>query len=167
MTEQAVLQLDHTRLGRLEIPSEAILHVEGLPGFADVRRLAVIEHDRPGPFAWLLAIERPDLAFVVIDPRRVVAAYDPQPHTNDLRAIGAGPGDEVDMLAIVNLTAPGRGAVNLAAPIIANPETRRAIQAILPSGGYSSRTPLAAEPSAAAERSPGSAETQIESNPQR
>jgi len=167
VTKPETVQLDHERLGRLEIPRESILAVAGLPGFPDVRRLALVHHDRPTPFAWLLAMERPDLAFVVVDPRLAFPSYAPRPNDDDLRAIGAEPGDEIGLLAIANLSEPGRTHVNLAAPILANPRTHRAVQAILPGTMYSTRAVLGDDARSNRPDTGAAPTRQIESNPQR
>ena len=141
MSGQMLLTMEHERFGHIDAPASATLRCEGLPGFADARRLLVIDHDRASDFAWLLCFEIPDLALVVTDPRRFFRDYNPKPHHSDLRAIEAQPGDDIDLLAFANVSDRG-ASLNLAAPLLVNPRTGLAVQAILADGAYPMRAAL-------------------------
>ena len=159
MSESTTHIFDHTRFGRLELTDQALIHCDGLPGFPEAKRLALLDHDRPSWFAWLVCLEIPDLAFAVTDPRSFYPDYAPKAHHSDLRVISANPGDDLDILVITNLTGEG-SFLNLAAPLLVNPRQRRAVQAILAEGAWPLWAPLRTE-------SLPSDPTQIESNPHR
>lgn len=171
----ATLHLDHARFGVLDVPAAKVLHVDGLPGFDHVRRVAVVEHDTPSPFAWLVSLDDRDLAFVVTDPRLAFPDYAPALEKRHRRAIGQQEDQEqepIELLAIVSLGGDAP-TLNLAAPIVVNPRTRQATQAILDGDRHPLRAPLAITPAPQAgaeapqvgERAPDAG--QIESKPQR
>lgn len=159
MSESKTHTLEHARFGRIELSDETLIGCDGLPGFPEARRLALLDHDRPSWFAWLVCLELPELALAVTEPRRFYPEYAPRPHLSDLRAIAAGPDDEIDMLVIANMTGDG-SFLNLAAPVLVNPQSRRAIQAILVDAEWPLWAPLEAH------RRPA-VPTQMESNPHR
>lgn len=130
MSESITHSLEHARFGPIELDDQVLIHCNGLPGFPEARRLALLEHDRPSWFAWLICLELPEVAFAVTDPRRFYPDYSPSLHLSDLRAIGAEPDDDLDMLVIANMTGEGN-FLNLAAPLLVNPTERRVVQAIL------------------------------------
>lgn len=130
MSPSTTHTLEHSRFGRVELADDVLIHCDGLPGFPEARRLALLEHDRSTWFGWLVCLELPELAFAVADPRRFYSDYSPKAHLNDLRAIGATPEDDLDLLVIANITGEG-SFLNLAAPLLVNSRERRLIQAIL------------------------------------
>jgi flagellar assembly factor FliW len=165
VSEVTVQKFHHRRFGDLEIPSASVLHCDGLPGFPALKQLAVIEHDAPSPFAWLVSLDDPDLAFVVADPRRFFADYAPAFSPHQLLSIGLEAGHECELLAIATLDRKA-ATLNLAAPIIVNPRTHRAAQAILEGAEHPLRADLSRAPVEAAHTDPTPPD-QIESKPQR
>ena len=133
--------IENPRFGVLSVESEGLICFDGLPGFPDLRRFAVVQHDRQSPFGWLLSVERPELAFPVTDPREFFPGYRPTLGESQLRALAAEPSEQLEWLAIGRV-GEGRVSLNLAAPLVINPRNRRGIQAILEEGGWSTREPL-------------------------
>lgn len=148
MSDREVIRIEHRRFGALEVPSADVLHMEGMPGFPHVRRLALLEHDRCSHFAWLVSLDDPDLAFVVTEPQQFFPDYDPQPESQHLEALAAEASGDVRVLVIATLS-EGRATLNLAAPIMVAPSSGRAIQAILSDERLSFQQPLAPPPSQA------------------
>jgi flagellar assembly factor FliW len=57
-------------------PADTILHFEeGLIGFSDCRKFVLMENADIAPLRRLQSIERPDVAFYVIDPGLVLSGY--------------------------------------------------------------------------------------------
>ncbi|MFQ5416762.1 MAG: flagellar assembly protein FliW [Myxococcota bacterium] len=136
MTAGGPLAITSPRLGRVELTEAQLIDFDGLPGFAELRRFAVVQHDRESPFGWLLSVERPELALLVADPRLFFPNYRPELEPAHLRALGAGDDDELDLLAIGRIE-DGALCLNLAAPVVVNARNRRGVQAILERGGWS------------------------------
>ena len=125
-----------TRLfGPLAIPLEACYEFSlGLPGFPGLRIFALLGASPPG-LHWLQSVEDPTLAFLLIDPDRVVTEF-------DRTSVRANPGDL--LLAIVTLPkADGTPATaNLQAPLVFNPRDQKARQCILERSPWGFQHPI-------------------------
>jgi flagellar assembly factor FliW len=89
----------------------------------------------------LQAIDRPELAFVVCDPRLFVVDYHAPIKAEELEQLGLADVSGAQVFVIVNkvddlLTA------NLQGPLVINLETRQARQLVLSDRRYSTRHPL-------------------------
>ena len=62
--------VDTTRFGAIDIEESSVIEFpEGLLGFGDCKRYVLLDHPGGnGLFEWLQSVERPELAFCVIDP---------------------------------------------------------------------------------------------------
>src|SRR3954452_15260260 len=75
--EFAHMEIESTRFGRLEVDDERIITFpQGLLGFPDHSRFALIQTGEENYFFWLQAVEDPHLAFVVTDPSIFFKDYD-------------------------------------------------------------------------------------------
>lgn len=140
MTSERVA-IESRRFGTVEVDADQLLRLDGLPGFSGLQHFVVLDHDRASPFGWLLSVESPEVAFLVVDPRCFFPDYRPALEPGHLRAVDAASGEEVELLAIARV----RGeevSLNLAAPLVVNPRNRRAVQAILEGDRWSVREPL-------------------------
>ena len=135
------VQIEHRRVGPLRVPNEDIIEIDYLPGFPDAHRFVLLEHAEGSPFLWMACLDDADLVFAVTDPCFFFPDYDPKLSQDDLEAIGAKAHADAVLLAIANVRGP-IPALNLAAPVLLNRESRRAIQVLLPDERYSTRQPL-------------------------
>lgn len=112
-------------------PSEQgrIAFADGLPGFEAHREFVLVTSPALEPFACLQGLGPDAPAFLVVDPRRIVAGY--RCHLSDanrsrLRAAAGAP------LLWLALVRPGEAGatVNLRAPVVINPETMRGLQVV-------------------------------------
>lgn len=115
---------------------------EGLAGFPDAERYALVELPEVSPLALLRSLDEPDLEFVVVPPGVFFPDYAPE--VDDATAERLGLKDASDALLLVVLTL-GSGidtaTANLLAPIVINQRTRVAAQVIL-QGAWPLRAPL-------------------------
>src|SRR5438552_17835984 len=131
-----------SRFGGVEVDENRLLHFpKGLLGFPSDRDFALIQTGERSGFYWLQAVERPDLAFVVCDPRLFVTDFEVNLKAEDLAAIGATDGDNVQVFIIVNkvddlLTG------NLQGSLVVSVATRTAKQMVLSEKRYTTRHPL-------------------------
>jgi flagellar assembly factor FliW len=140
-------KIDSPRFGALEVPEDRVLEFpRGLPGFTDCRQFLVMDHDRETPLRWLQSVDRPEVAFLIVEPQQVLASYGVEIPRPVLAFLGwTEDGDPDDLLVFVILNA-GDGALtaNLRAPVVVNARTRRALQLILEDPALSLRHPIAA-----------------------
>ncbi len=135
------LRIESRRFGPIEAKTEDLIHFDGLPGFEAARRFLLLDHDRSSPFGWLVCVDSPELGFVVTDPRMFFPDYRPRIDSRHWHRVEATAKTPVELLAIVGLH-DGQASVNLAAPLVVNPDNRRAAQVILEDADYSTREPL-------------------------
>lgn len=133
--------VETTRFGRIEADEAELIHTPGLPGFPEARRFVVRQHDRGSIFGWLISVDVPDLAFLICDPRRFFPEYAPEIEPRQLRALGAKDAEQVEVMSIASVSSETL-ALNLCAPVLINPESRRGVQAILDRGGYPTRAEI-------------------------
>ena len=133
-----------TRFGELDLPEErVILFPYGLIGLAGVRRFVLVDHPGGGPFQWLQAVDAPDLAFAVVDPRLFFRDYQVPVREEDLRTIGIHSVEEGVVVVILVVPRDPRGiTANLLGPILINTRGRLGRQLVLEVPGYGARHPL-------------------------
>lgn len=132
MSEQVKekIKFESARFGTLEVPASSIISiVGGVIGFPELTRYTLLEYTQP--FSWLHSIDRPELAFVVVNAAEFGEEYAfPLP-------IGDGDLDlkETDEVAIINLVSvrpdPTLTTVNLKAPLVVNLRNMKGIQVVL------------------------------------
>jgi flagellar assembly factor FliW len=139
------MRIDTPRWGSIEIDPAAIIHFEtGLAGFPDCARFVVMDHDRDTPLKWLQSIDRPEIAFVIVEPHQVLSAYTvdvPEPVMKKIGWDRDVKPEDVAVFLILNCD-QGNLTANLRAPVVVNVQNRRAFQLILDSPDIPLRHPL-------------------------
>jgi flagellar assembly factor FliW len=131
--------IETSRFGPLEVDERRLIRFpKGILGFPDQQEYALIQTAENSVFYWLQAVGRPELAFVVCDPRTFVGDYVVPVKLEELSQIGLTEPGAAQVFTIVNkvdslLTA------NLQGPLIINVETRTGRQLVLSDRRYSTR----------------------------
>ena len=131
-----------SRLGQLEVDEDRLITFdEGILGFPQQHRYALIQTGEGSGFYWLQAVDTPELAFVVCDPRLFVADYQVPVKLEELQTIGLGEPEKAQVFVIVNkvndlLTG------NFQGPLVINVENRHGSQLVISDKRYSTRHPL-------------------------
>ncbi|MBI5865551.1 MAG: flagellar assembly protein FliW [Planctomycetes bacterium] len=82
--------IETTRFGPVEIDeSRIVCFREGILGFPNHQRFALIQTSQDPLFFWLQSVDDPSLAFVTCDPAAFVADYDATIRQDDLEALQA------------------------------------------------------------------------------
>jgi len=137
------MKIKNTRFGDIEYdPQEVITFPQGLIGFEHLRRFVVMPNDKDGPLFWIQSIEDPAIAFILTDPTNFFLNYRVIPEEREKEPLQAVKEDDVYALSIVTVSQDKKITLNLAAPILFNPSSKRAIQVILEGTEYSPQTPL-------------------------
>jgi flagellar assembly factor FliW len=133
----------NTRFGEVEYDPENLLHFpSGLIGLPYLRHFIVMPNKKKGPLFWIQSVDEPDIAFVLTDPTNFFLDYTLLPEDSERQSLQLEEKDECYILTVVTVPPDQTITLNLAAPILFAPKTNRAIQVILESTGYSSKTPL-------------------------
>jgi len=136
------MRIETSRFGRLEVDeSKLITFPQGLLGFPQQRDYALVQTGEGSSFYWLQSVDRPDLAFVVCDPRMFVADYSVSVKKEDLAGIGIETVGDAQVFIIVNKV-NGLLTGNLQGPLVVNIATRQARQLVLSERRYGTRHPL-------------------------
>ena len=141
MSEKEKIKFESARFGTLEVPASSIITiVGGVIGFPDLNRYTLLEYTPP--FSWLHSIDRPELAFVVVNAAEFGDEY------SFRLPIGDADLDlkETDEVAIINLVSvrpdPTMTTVNLKAPLVVNLRNMKGVQVVLDDPRFPVRMPL-------------------------
>lgn len=141
------MRVNTKNFGEIEIDeSKMITFVNGIVGFPEMKRFALIHDEEKGNKAgirWMQSIEEPAFALPVMDPLNVVPDYNPTVEEELLKPLEI---DQIDdMLVLVTVTVPKditQMTVNLSGPMIINAEKRLASQVIVENSEYDVRFPI-------------------------
>ncbi len=140
--ERDVMVIETSRFGGIEVDDQRFLNFpKGLLGFPDDREYALIQTGENSAFYWMQAIHRPELAFVVCDPRMFVTDYRVVIKSEDLAHIGLTDTHGSQVFVIVNKYEEQLTA-NLQGPLVLNIATRVGKQLVLSDKRYSTRHAL-------------------------
>jgi len=133
-----------SRFGQVELKEEDVLTFpEGLLGFADLRRFALLDDPNDEIFAWLQSCENPHVAFPVLEPELFADAYKVNLTKSDSEALGVKEGHKVRYFSIVTIPEdPTQMTANLKAPVAINVATRGARQCVLQDNNLAIREPI-------------------------
>lgn len=134
--------IETSRFGPLEVDESRLIRFpKGVLGFPDQHAYALIQTAEDSVFYWLQAVDRPNLAFVVCDPRLFVPDYVVPAKMDDLSQIGLDDPSAAQVFIIANKV-DNMLTGNLQGPLVVNVETREAKQLVLSDRRYSTRHPL-------------------------
>ena len=143
--EGSEMKLNTRFFGELEYEKEDLLHFpSGLLGFEDCKGFIQIENpDGGGVFKWLQSADRPELAFVVMNPFFVMADYEFDIPEGVVESLQLKRPEDAQVLAVVKIPDDlNKMTVNLRAPIVINTVNNRAAQIVLEDERYSLRHPV-------------------------
>lgn len=119
---------------------------QGLIGFSAVKRFVLIDDPSSKRFVWLAGVDRPELSFLLIDPKAVLNDYEIEATKSDLEFIGLDSIEDSQIYVIVTLPRNAAEAtVNLKSPILINTKTSRGMQIVLEQGRYPTQLSLLKE----------------------
>jgi len=128
-----------TRFGTVEIDEERVITFEdGLLGFPQRRRYALIQTNSDPVFFWLQSLDQPDLAFVVCDPQAFVPEYRAPIRPEEVKALELQDLAEAQVLVIVNKV-DGYLTANLLGPLAIGAQSLKGKQLVLSDKHYSTR----------------------------
>ena len=140
--EFAHMEIESTRFGRLEVDDERIITFpQGLLGFPDHSRFALIQTGEENYFFWLQAVEDPNLAFVVTDPTIFFKDYDVPVREETQRELMVEDPGSLQCFVICNKVGDWLTG-NLLGPLVVNAQNRLAQQVVLTEKKYTTRQPL-------------------------
>jgi flagellar assembly factor FliW len=141
------VEIENTRFGTIEVADDQLIEFpNGIIGFPDAKHFLILEHGENTPLRWLQAVERPELALVIIDPLPIVEDYPIERIRKETADLELGDEEELAVAAVMTLPpAPQTPTVNLLAPIVIGVERRRGKQVVLHDSPFHTRHPLVFE----------------------
>ncbi len=135
--------IESERLGSVEVDESKVLEFpDGLLGFPDARRFALVDAGDDATYFWLQALDDPHLAFLAAVPWAFFPDYEPELPEVDRAALDIV--DPVDAVVLCLLTFTDEAVTaNLLGPLVVNATTRSGRQIVLGDSGYSAQVPLA------------------------
>jgi flagellar assembly factor FliW len=135
------MNISTKNFGDLEIDDEKILTFdEGLPGFRDDRRFAILNEDSEEPFCWLQSMDNGDVAFALLNTFKLLPAYNPLVDESELAALGDISDKDLLIYNIVVIPEDIKQMrVNLKAPVVINPATQKGRQVVAANEDYAIR----------------------------
>ncbi len=144
------MMIETSRFGPLEVDESRLIRFpKGILGFPDQHDYALIQTAENSVFYWLQSVDRPNLAFVVCDPRLFIQDYEAPVKQDDLAQIGLADPSAAQVFVIVNKVNTMLTG-NLQGPLVVNVETRVARQLVLSDRRYATRHPLMTLPAPSA-----------------
>jgi len=127
------MKLQTSRFGEIEIPDDRLIHFpEGILGFPQFHRYALIDNAKGGAFRWLQSADDGKLAFVVADPWKFFSDYRVNARPEDLEAIKLSSVETAGVLVIMTIRRDqGEISANLQGPLLMNSEARLGRQLVL------------------------------------
>lgn len=116
----------------------------GLLGFPEVTEYVLADVASDLPFKCLQAVNDPDLAFILMDPYRLMPDYHVTMEPQDLHDLQARDQQHLCLLVILTIhpDTHEQSTANLQGPILINTENYRAKQLVLHQSPYHTRHPL-------------------------
>jgi flagellar assembly factor FliW len=140
-----MLSVQTTRFGTIEIEENRTIHFpEGLLGFPHRKDYIILEHKPGSPFCWLQSMDRPDLAFVVVNPFLVKTDYLEDLSPEERAFFTQKSKDDLIVFALVTIPRDDveKMTVNLLGPLVIDVKSRHGRQVILANSGYPHRYPV-------------------------
>jgi flagellar assembly factor FliW len=133
-----------SRFGQVELREEDVLiFPEGLLGFADLRKFALLDDPTDEIFAWLQSCESPQIAFPVLEPDLFVGQYKVTLTKSDLAALKLSSQEKACYFSIITIPDdPTQMTANLKAPVVVNVTDRTARQCVLQDNNLAIREPI-------------------------
>ena len=139
------MQIKSTRFGEFEVSEELVVQFpEGLPGFEDQKQFAFLPYtvdEDNSPFAYMQAVQDPDLTLLLADPFLFFKHY--SLNLNDEDAAQLGLSDSEETAGVYGVVAVpekiDQMTVNLVAPIVVNWKQQKGMQIILNRSPYSTK----------------------------
>lgn len=146
------MKLTTKNFGEIEIKDSNIINFEeGIPGFSEDKKYAIILNDdlpkdlhetkvENSPLLWLQSIETPELAFVVLDSCSYYEDYDPKIVPEEIEILGEYDPETFEVYNIVIIPENMKDmTVNLKGPIVINRKEQKGKQVIVVNEEYGVR----------------------------
>ena len=140
MISNPAVEFMTARFGPLSIAEDKIIHfVKNLPGFGNLRKFILIDHDGEGTFKWLQSVENANVAFLMTNPALFKPDYTVPLRKPEVESLAVkDPSALVSFVMVCVSRVTKELSLNLKGPVVFNSENMRAIQCIIDREDYPS-----------------------------
>lgn len=137
MAEEIIL--NNSQFGPVSVEEDKVITFpQGIIGFEDLTKYAILVFDEYQPFQFLISIEDPEVIFPVMSPLLVKDTYAPDITKDDVAMLGDFNDEDLILYVIVSIKGETEGVTaNMKGPIIINQVGKLGQQIILDSEEYS------------------------------
>lgn len=141
------MEIQSVKLGAVEVQEKSIYEfTSGLYGLEEYKRYALVRTDETLPFAYLQAVEEPNICLLLADPFAFYKEYEFDLPPQDVEGLGQPEADQLAIWVTCSVRESLQDAtINLLAPVIFNREQQIARQVVLHDSKYETRMPLMKE----------------------
>lgn len=138
------MQIESVRLGTIDIEEEKIINFpQGILGFPEEQRFALIPAGENNPFYFLQSLTDPAISFIVTEPHLFFHDYEIELSEKIVEQLMIEKPEHVAIYSIVTLKEPFKqSTTNLQAPLVVNAKKFAAVQFILGDERYMTKQPL-------------------------
>ena len=131
--------INNSQFGELNIREDKIINFpQGIFGFENLKRYAILVFEEYDPFQFLISIDDPEISFPIISPLLVNEKYEPKIIKDDVSLLGDFVDEDLIMYAVITIKGDSkRPTANLKGPIIINQNNKIAQQIIIESDEFS------------------------------
>jgi Uncharacterized protein conserved in bacteria len=136
------MKINTKYFGEIEITEENVYKFpEGIPGFENEKEFVIIcNEEKESPFQWLQSVANTNLAFVTIDPFKIMSEYEVEVSDDEVEILEIKDIADVSLLAIVVVPEDfTKISANLLAPVILNKVNHLAKQVTMNTNKYKVR----------------------------
>lgn len=140
--------LQTTRFGVIDADADRLIRFkDGLLGFPQHKRFALVQTSTEAVFYWLQSVDDPALAFVVCDPAAFVADYQVPIRPDDMQTLDISDLGDSQLFVIVNKV-DDQLTANLLGPLLVGGRSLLGRQLVLSDKRYTTRHRLMPAPMA-------------------
>jgi flagellar assembly factor FliW len=138
------MRLNTLQLGSLDVAEQDFIRFDhGLPGFSDLRNFVLCGGEEYEPFMYLLSVERPEIALLLLAPELIDSQYQAPLNDEARSCLHWESSHTLGVYATVTLSSKAEETTaNLMAPILIDASTMRGFQLIQEGSKYSVRCRL-------------------------
>jgi flagellar assembly factor FliW len=135
------MQVGSQRFGQLEISDSEVIQIpQGVFGFPELTRFCLVDPADDTLILWLQSLDRPEVAFPVLEPKVFRPDYAVRLSAAELRELQLENVGQAAVFSILTIPADvGQMTANLKAPIVINLARQTARQVVLQENEYSVR----------------------------
>jgi flagellar assembly factor FliW len=135
------MKIQTSRFGAMEVADQNLIQIpEGLLGFEDLQKYFIVDPFDDTMILWLQSVDRPEIAFPVLEPKVFRPDYHVRLSANELRLLRIESISRGDTLVYSILTIPEdprNMTANLKAPVVINVKESLGRQVVLQENEYS------------------------------